>query len=98
MFGQEVAAGWDAKLVKWVSCAVNRGVIGSSNTADQGDSSKFYAASGATYNRYAEFFHNAAYTINARAYALAFDDVFGLDSALGIPNKGEVTIQLQAFQ
>ncbi len=98
MFGQEVAAGWDAKLVKWVSCAVNRGVIGCSNVADQGDSSKFYAASGATYNRYAEFFHNAAYTIDARAYALAFDDVFGLDSALGIPNKGEVTVQLQAFQ
>jgi len=98
MFGQEVAAGWDPKLVKWVSCAVNRGVIGNSNVNDQGDSGKFYSASGATYNRYAEFFHNAAYTISAEAYALAFDDVFGFDSALGIPNKGEVTIQLQAFQ
>jgi hypothetical protein len=101
MFGQEVAAGSDAKLVKWLSCAINRGVIKNANINDQGDSTKFYSAStslsGGLYNRYAEFLHNSLYTINGHAYALAFDDVFGMDSALGIPNKGTVTIQLQAF-
>lgn len=102
LFGQEVAPGSDAKLVKWVSGALNRGVIKNPTVADQGESSKFYAASaahnGGVYNKFAEFFHNSAYTIDGRAYALAFDDVFGRDSSLGVPNKGSVTITLQAFE
>ncbi|HTY13463.1 MAG TPA: beta-1,3-glucanase family protein [Candidatus Omnitrophota bacterium] len=102
MFGQEVAGGSKAEVVKWVSGAVNRGVIQSAAAADQGDSSKFYSASsadnGGVYNKYAEFFHNSRYSINGRAYALAFDDVFGYESAINIPNKAAVTIQVQGFE
>ncbi|MFA5112832.1 MAG: beta-1,3-glucanase family protein [Candidatus Margulisiibacteriota bacterium] len=102
LFGQEVAAGSDAKLVKWVSGALNRGVIKNPTVTDQGDSDKFYTASaahnGGVFNKFAEFFHNGLYTIDGRAYALAFDDVFGRDSSLGVPNKGNVTITLQAFE
>ena len=101
MFGQAAKNGSNAKIVKWLSCAINRGVIDNPNVQDQGDSSKFYSASQAynngKYNYYAEFFHNPKYTVGGRAYALAFDDVFGEDSALTVPNKGTVTIQLQPF-
>lgn len=102
MFGQEVSGGSEAKIVKWVSCAINRGVIKNAAVTDQGDSSKFYsastAASGGLYNRFAEFFHNTRYSINGRAYALAFDDVFGFESSISVPNSAEVTVQLQPFE
>ncbi len=102
MFGQAVNSGDNADIVKWLACAINRGVIKNPSVNDQGDSSKFYGASSAynngIYNKYSEFFHNDKYTVNGRAYALAFDDVFGEDSALGVANKGTVSITLQAFE
>jgi len=102
MFGEAVEAGNSATVVKWLAGTINRGVIKNPTVTDQADSTKFYSAStaysGGIYNRFAEFFHNSRYTIDGRAYALAFDDVFGRDSTLGVPNKETVTITLQAFQ
>ena len=103
MFGQAVVTSESsANVVKWVSCAINRGVFKNPNVTDEGNSDKFYEGSVAinlgVYNKYAEFFHRTRYTINGQAYALAFDDEFGYDSALTIPNGGTVTVKLQPFQ
>ena len=102
MFGQAVETGSSANIVKWVSCPINRGVIKNTNISDEADSTKFYEGSVAInlglYNKYSEFFHRSRYTINGQAYALAFDDEFGFDSALSIPNGETVTVKLQPFK
>ena len=102
MFGEAVEPGSSANIVKWLAGVINRGVIKNSNINDQADSTKYYAASVATnlglYNYYSEFLHRSRYTINGGAYAIAFDDVFGQDSAITIPNQGTVTIKFQPFQ
>lgn len=102
MFGQEVAAGSRAEIVKWLSCAINRGVIRNADINDQGDNSKFYggstASNGGLYNRYAEFFHRDRYSCGGRAYAIAFDDVFGQESTLHVPDFSTVTVKLQPME
>jgi len=102
MFGQAVQTGSSANVVKWLSGAINRGVIKNPNVTDEGNSAMFYEGSVAynlgVYNKYAEFLHRTRYTINGQAYALAFDDVFGYDSALTIPNGGTITVKLQPFE
>jgi hypothetical protein len=109
IFGQEVHEGNDPDFIRWISSAINRGVIYYQDTAAnsvtsvkyQGDSSKFYIPSllynKGVYNYYAEFFHREAYVYDNRAYALAFDDVFGRDSKLDIPNGATLSVTLQPF-
>lgn len=104
MFGQEVHDGNDPDFIRWISSAVNRGVIQYQDNAtikNQGNSNMFYGNSSSVnrnlYNYYSEFFHRDKYVYDNRAYALAFDDVFGRDSKLDIPIGSTITVTIQPF-
>ena len=104
MFGQEVHEGNDPDFIRWISSAINRGVIQYQDNAairNQGNSNMFYGNSSSVnrnlYNYYSEFFHRDKYVYDNRAYALAFDDVFGRDSKLDIPIGSTITVTIQPF-
>jgi hypothetical protein len=103
VFGQaQVDTVSNILMLKIMTGAINRGVIKNPNVDDQGNSTKYYDVSAqynnGLYNYYAQFIHRPKYCIGGLAYALAFDDCFGQDSGMNIPNQGSITVQLQPFQ
>jgi hypothetical protein len=71
--------------------ALNRGVaMNPSNT--WGDNTTFYK--NATYNWYAHFFHNTAYSIDAKAYGFPYDDQAEQSSDFAVNGLTQLTLTL----